>query len=446
MSNGTYDFSLIESIIPTKFHADVKQLIEDYSSLSDEKLWNKYDLEECWFSVEEYQDAKKEDDLLGFLIINLLVEKGFILQVDYKDDPEEYMDEMRPYGKYEEKIVRFDVDNDQIYFANVPKDAACKDVFGIGIVDDKALTKTYLTYLTPKPKKQIKKKERTIWQYERTCKVHYPQKTVALCAAFCILFVSTLAISIILMFSNDPRSAISITSYIVSIISVLALAVTAGCFKGHLTWQYAFVRDENGDVYLLDYTDVHLAKEMHYYEELPKGYIDDPGVMRSNLAKAAGLTYFLVFFPKECKRCFNIIRDNKADIRAADSCSKYGWKIISVPEIKKKSYYTFIRFIILKDGKEIEVENLFDNCYEGYDEMVKYLNKHFEHDDPDQRKQKNAQIRRLLFIGIGCILLSAILFAVNTAVDVLAINVIAYFAGLTGIGFIAGFFSEKSKR
>ena len=78
--------------------------------------------------------------------------------------------------------------------------------------------------------------------------------------------------------------------------------------------------------------------------------------------------------------------------------------------------------------------------------MVKYLNKHFEHDDPDQRKQKNAQIRRLLFIGIGCILLSAILFAVNTAVDVLAINVIAYFAALTGIGFIAGFFSEKSKR
>ena len=43
------------------------------------------------------------------------------------------------------------------------------------------------------------------------------------------------------------------TCYIVCVISLIALAVTAGCFKGHNTWQYAFIRDENGDVYYVDY-------------------------------------------------------------------------------------------------------------------------------------------------------------------------------------------------
>ena len=445
MANNTYDFALIESIIPSKFQKDVKQLIEDYSSLSDEELWNKYNLEECWFSVEEYQEAKKETDQIGFLIINLLVEKGFIIQLDYKDDPEEYLDEVNPYGKSEEKIVSFDLDNDQIYIANIPKYAPCNDVFGVPIVDEPALTETYLTSLKAMKKPQIKKKERTIWQCERNCKVHYPKQTIMLCVLFCIIFISTLVVSILLLMSNDPRSAISITSYIVCVLSVLALAVTAGCFKGHLTWQYAFVRDEYGDVYFLDYTDVSLARDFHYFDEIPKGYLSEPS-MHSNVAKAAGLTYFLVFFPKECKRCFNIIRDNKADVRAADSCSKYGYKITSVPEIKKKSYYTFIRFNILKEGKEVEREYLFDNCYEGYDEMVEYLESHFEHDDPAKRNKKQAQIRKLLFIGLACIVVSAILFAVNSKLNVLAINVIAAFGVLAGIGFIAGFFSEKSKR
>ena len=251
-----------------------------------------------------------------------------------------------------------------------------------------------------------KKKERTIWQCRRDCKVHYPKKTIALFISLCAVFISTLAISIILITRFDPRSAVSISCGFAATFSLVALAVTAGSFKGHLTWQHVFVRDENGDVYYIDYTDVSPAKDFLYYDEIPAGYKNEPGPMPSNTAKAVGITYFLVFFPKECKRCLNIIRDNKADIRIADSCRKYGYKIISVPEIIKKSYYTFIRFNILKDGNMVEVENLFDNCYEGYDEMVEYLDEHFEHDDEDAREDKSSQIRKLLYIGSVMIVIS----------------------------------------
>ena len=290
------------------------------------------------------------------------------------------------------------------------------------------------------------KKERTIWQWKRDCKVHYPKQTIATFVSLCLIFIAALVISGFLMMCFNPRSAISIISYIVCVISLIALAVTCGCFKGHNTWQQAFIREENGDVYYVDYTDYSMAKALHYYDLIPAGYKNEPGVMHSDIAKLAGLTYFFVFFPKECKKCLNAIRDNRVDERVADACHKYGYKITSVPEIKKKSYYTFIRFNIIKDGRETEVENLFDNCYEGYDEMVEYLDNHFEHDDSFMREKKGDKIRNLLFIGIGCILVSAVMFVINSLFKLTLINVIAAFGVLFGIGFTAAFFSEKSKR
>ncbi|MCR4929580.1 MAG: hypothetical protein K5988_06270 [Lachnospiraceae bacterium] len=291
-----------------------------------------------------------------------------------------------------------------------------------------------------------RKKEYTIWQWKNDCKVHYPKETIITFILLCIVFAASFIISVFLMLSFDPRSVISIASYIVCVISLIALAVMGGCFKGHNTWQYAFIRDENGDVYFVDYTEYRLANALHFYDLIPDSYKHDPRVVHSNTMKAAGLTYFLIFFPKECKKCLNIIRDNKVDLRVADACHEYGYKIITVPEIVKKNYYTFIRFNILKDGKEVERENLFDNCYEDYDEMVEYLDNHFEHDDPFMREKKNDQTRKLVLIGIGCILISALLFVINSMVKTTIINVAAAIGVLLGIGFIAAYFSEKSKR
>ena len=290
------------------------------------------------------------------------------------------------------------------------------------------------------------KKDRTIWQWERYAKVRYPKQTKVTFFSLCLVFLASLIISTILMFCFDPRSVISIVSYCVSVFSLIALAVTAGSFKSHNTWQHVFIKDENGDVYYIDYTDAKLANDLHFYGLIPSPYKTGPKAFHSQPLQVAGALYYIFVFPKECKQCLNMIRDNKVDIRVADACHQYGHKIVSVHEIKKKSYYTFIRFKVLRNGKEFEIENLFDNCFEGYDEMVEYLDKHFDHDDPFMREKKLDSTRRLIFIGIGIFLLSAVLLVINSMLKILIIGVAGFVGVLLGIGFIAAYFSEKSKR
>ena len=290
------------------------------------------------------------------------------------------------------------------------------------------------------------KKQYTIWQWEKNSRVKYPSTAIATFVALCLVFIGSLILAIFMLTHFDPKSVISVISYFVSVFSLIGIAVTAGNFKGHSTWQFAFIRDENGDVYLVDYTDEKMANALHYYDLIPDDYKHGVRVYHSAPLQVAGAVYYLGIFPKMCKQCLNTIRDSKVDVRVADSCHKYGYKIISVPEIHKKSYFTFIRLIVLKDGKEVELENLFDNCYEGYDEMVEYLSNHFEHDDPLKREKKSDKIRALLFSGIAVFLISIALFAINSGFKILFINIIAFVGVLLGFGLIMAFFSEKSKR
>ena len=78
--------------------------------------------------------------------------------------------------------------------------------------------------------------------------------------------------------------------------------------------------------------------------------------------------------------------------------------------------------------------------------MVEYLDKHFDHDDPFMRENKLDSTRRLIFIGIGIFLLSAVLLVINSMLKILIIGVAGFVGVLLGIGFIAAYFSEKSKR
>lgn len=58
---------------------------------------------------------------MGFIIVNLLVNKNYILQLDWKEDPTDYLGGLHSCWNCEEKIVEFDLDNDQLYLAKVPK-------------------------------------------------------------------------------------------------------------------------------------------------------------------------------------------------------------------------------------------------------------------------------------------------------------------------------------
>ena len=123
----------LEKIIPAKFHKLVNQIITDYNLLSDSEMWGKYNLSEIWFTVDEYVNEKRERGLLGFIIVNCLVDEGFILQIDYKEEISDYIDSIAEFWKDNLKVVSFDLDNDQIYLAKVLKDVETKNIFEVKV-------------------------------------------------------------------------------------------------------------------------------------------------------------------------------------------------------------------------------------------------------------------------------------------------------------------------
>lgn len=126
----------LEQIIPSQFRDEINQLIVDFSSLSDEDFWEKYDLEELYFTVEEYTDEKSENDILGSIIIDRLVVLGYVLQLDYKENIADYTDKIKNYWNTSEvRLIRFELDNDQYYYAKVPVSCNLTNVYEVEICE-----------------------------------------------------------------------------------------------------------------------------------------------------------------------------------------------------------------------------------------------------------------------------------------------------------------------
>lgn len=125
----------LETLIPKKYHQCVSQLIADYNSMDDKVLWEKYGLNQVWFELEEFSKDKKTG-LLGTLIVFELVEQGYILQLDYKEDLEDYVDVIENYwGQEDTKLIEFIIDNDQQYFARVPQNTSLVDIYEVKVAE-----------------------------------------------------------------------------------------------------------------------------------------------------------------------------------------------------------------------------------------------------------------------------------------------------------------------
>jgi len=73
---------------------------------------------------------------VGTIIVFLLVEKEYILQLDYKEDLVDYIEDIDNYwGKEEVKLISFEVDNDQQYYAYVPKTAAIDSLYEVKLTE-----------------------------------------------------------------------------------------------------------------------------------------------------------------------------------------------------------------------------------------------------------------------------------------------------------------------
>ncbi len=129
--------SEFEQIIPQVFHALVNQIITDYGHLENKDFWTKYKLDDVWFTIDEFSHAKADRNLLGEVIINVLVDKGYILQLDYKENVEDHINEIQNFWKEENvMLIRFELKNDQNYYAIIPQKVHLRKLLDVAIVED----------------------------------------------------------------------------------------------------------------------------------------------------------------------------------------------------------------------------------------------------------------------------------------------------------------------
>lgn len=133
---GIFMHEELEKIFPQSFHNLVNELINDYDDLKSDKLWQKYGLGSVWLTVEEFEKERSTKQLLGTILVNKMVDAGFVLQLDYKENIEEYINGMGDFWNGKEvKLVRFELGNDQKYYANILKESHLSMLYEVSIIE-----------------------------------------------------------------------------------------------------------------------------------------------------------------------------------------------------------------------------------------------------------------------------------------------------------------------
>lgn len=128
----------LERIIPLKCHSLVNNLISDYHELDSRKFYTKYkkimELDEIWYTYKEFKEDNEEKNLLGTLIVFLLEFKECVLQLDYSEEIDDYVEGMESYfGEEKTKLVNFNVGNDQYYYALIPEKCNMERLYEVTI-------------------------------------------------------------------------------------------------------------------------------------------------------------------------------------------------------------------------------------------------------------------------------------------------------------------------
>lgn len=137
---GIENNPLLEKVIPIRWHSFVNELIHDYEVMDDSSFYEKYKkligLDQIWFLLQEYKKENEQKNLLGSLIVFAMTEKGYILQLDYKEDVEDYYSGMKNYwNDSKTKLIQFILNNDQNYYALVPMDANVEEMYEVIVKD-----------------------------------------------------------------------------------------------------------------------------------------------------------------------------------------------------------------------------------------------------------------------------------------------------------------------
>ena len=130
----------LENKIAAIYQEKINNLILDYNSLKDEKFYEKYKesmgLDQIWFELQNYKKENKNKDMLGMLIVFALVDEGYIIQYDYKEELEDYIPSLINHWEPSEvEIKYFNLNNDQNYIALLPKKSNIGTIYEVRIED-----------------------------------------------------------------------------------------------------------------------------------------------------------------------------------------------------------------------------------------------------------------------------------------------------------------------
>lgn len=130
----------LEKIIPGRWHAFVNELIYDYQNLNADAFYDKYqepmELDQIWFYKDEYKEENEEKNLLGTLIAFALAQREYIVQLDYKEELQDYIHIIRDFWQdTETKLIEFELGDDQHYYAWFPVTADLDNMYEVGIQD-----------------------------------------------------------------------------------------------------------------------------------------------------------------------------------------------------------------------------------------------------------------------------------------------------------------------
>ena len=141
---GISECKELEKLIPVQFHQDVNRIFIDHKTLSDEEFYKKYNLEHAsryMWKVEDYIERKNEPYLFGFLLVCVLADYGYLLEIKKPEEIEEYA----LYNFWEDmeyievKAVNFNVDNGNYYLVYIPKDVQIDSILDVKIENVKDL-------------------------------------------------------------------------------------------------------------------------------------------------------------------------------------------------------------------------------------------------------------------------------------------------------------------
>ena len=283
----------------------------------------------------------------------------------------------------------------------------------------------------------------TVWQYKQKGRVELSHRQKIFKRSILIVCVVGIVAGILMpikMRENFDYEYWGNIGMLLASVSLVGLALTLGYFKSYSTVNIAFVRCDDGSVFLIDFFDVELAKQYDYYEELPSpvknGIVYHSGKMGGvqNLMDHIGNT-------AEARKCYSRIHKRGLDKLITARFRTTGHQIVAVPEIAKGSLNTRIRFLIWKDGRAVEYENrynLYDNCYEGYEEMVSYFSTAFDHWPEVLTKGKSRKLRILAQVGCVAVSLGLITWIAGIALENAAVVGVGIILFIFGLGPLVG--------